>query len=123
MRYKTMLGALARMKFIRARLVISWVLFAAFLAALWLHYYSIACLVIIPTIIIIRLRIPTPQLSVLERRVSGFFGVVLIVSFLLSFVLPPVLVTIGKILGTVLVLAYGIFTDYSKLKILHDPSA
>ncbi|HEY1663897.1 MAG TPA: hypothetical protein VGI03_15875 [Verrucomicrobiae bacterium] len=118
-----MLGALARMKFIRARLVISWVLFAAFLAALWLHYYSIACLVIIPTIIIIRLRIPTPQLSVLERRVSGFFGVVLIVSFLLSFVLPPVLVTIGKILGTVLVLAYGIFTDYSKLKILHDPSA
>ena len=106
--------------------MISWLLFAAFLAALWLHFYMVACFVIFPAIVLIRLRIPRPPLSDFERRVSTVAAFVIIGFFVLMFFrpeFPPVLVTIAQIVGTLLVLAYGIFTDYSKFKSLHDPSA
>ena len=121
------LGALASMKLVRTRLVISWLLFAAFLAAFWLHFYTVACLALFPAIVIVRLHIPTPKLSTLERRVSWVFAVIFITSIfpvlMGPYLFPPAVVLIGKILGTILVFAYGIFTDYSKLRQLHEPSA
>jgi hypothetical protein len=110
---------LARMKFIRARLVISWLLFAAFLAALWLHFYTVACFVIFPAIVLVRLRIPRPELSAFERRVSTIAAFIIITFFFLMIFqqeFPPALVTVAKIVSTLLVLAYGIFTDYSNFK-------
>ena len=116
-------GALARMKSIRARLVISWLLFAAFLAALWLHFYTVAGLVIFPAIVLVRLHIPRPQLSALERRASTVAAVIIIAFFGLLFFrqeFPPALVKLAQIVGTFLVLAYGIFTDHSTFKQAHD---
>ena len=111
-------------------MVLSWLLFLAFLVAFWSHFYTVACLVVFPAIVIVRRRIPAPQLSVLERRFSNIAAVVIIVSFpiimlqdVAMFALSPVLVIIEKIVGTILLLAYGIFTDYSKFGHLHDTSA
>jgi len=116
------------MKLVRTRLVISWMLFAAFLAALWLHSLTIAFLVFFPAIVIVRLRIPSPPLSRVERRVSWVAAfVILTYLFLcwlgLSDVFPSVLVMLTNILGTILAISYGIFTDYSKFKHIYDRSA
>ncbi|HTX22871.1 MAG TPA: hypothetical protein VMD27_13565 [Candidatus Aquilonibacter sp.] len=115
------------MKLIRTRLVISWLLFAAFLAALWLHFYTVAIFVLFPAIVVARLRIPTPRLSALERRVSWIFAVILLAGppslIILHQAFSPALAMTGGILGTILVFAYGIFIDYSKFKQSHDSSA
>ncbi len=107
------------MKYLRTRLVISWLLFAGFLFAFWLAFYTFAIFVVFPAIVLVRHDIRTRQLSTVERRASAVAAVIICTFLFLALfweAFPPFLVIVAQVVGVLSVLACGIFTDYSKFK-------
>src|ERR1700690_4258514 len=100
------------MNTVRLKIILSWLLFLAFVAAVCLHHSLVAWLVINPIQLLIRLSMPKPismpRHAVLDRC-AGFMlrtGIILFLILVLIHILhpfPPAILTAGELLGLVYV--------------------
>jgi len=111
------------MNTVRVKIMLSWLLFLAFVAAVSLHHNLVAWLVINPVQLLIRLSMPKsiskPGHAVLDRCM-GFIlrtGIILFLILVLIHILhpfPPAIQTVGELIGLlylVPVFAYVIYLD------------
>jgi hypothetical protein len=116
------------MNTVRIKIMLSWLLFLAFVAAVCLHRNLVGWLVINPIQLLIRLGMPKstskPGHAVLERCM-GFIlrtGIILFLILVLIHILhpfPPAILAGGELLGLlylVPVFAYAIYLDISTFK-------
>jgi hypothetical protein len=116
------------MNTMRVKIMLSWLLFLAFVAAVCLHHNRVAWLVINPLQLLVRLSLPRPAVKpghpALERCM-GFIlrtGIILFLILVLIHIVrpfPPVVLTGGEIVGLlylVPVFAYAIYLDCSTFR-------
>lgn len=116
------------MNTVRVKIILSWLLFLAFVAAVCLGQNLVAWLVINPIQLLIRLSLPKyiskPGHAVLERCMEFILwtGIVLFFVLVLIHILhpfPPAILTGGELFGLlylVPVFAYAIYQDISTFK-------
>ena len=111
---------------IRAKIILTWVLFLAWAILMYFHFVGAWFLYLV----MIYVRQSKPQAPQLPRRLGYFVGFAFILFLVLLLIdgfhpFPSSVVTIGKIIGMVLLIPlvlYGAFVDYKAFKILHDTS-
>lgn len=123
------------MKTVRVKIMLSWLLFLAFVVAVCLNHNFVAWLVINPIQLLVRLSMPKPIARpghpVLERCMTFILrtGIILFLVLLLIHVLhpfPPAVLNGGEIFGLLYlapVIAYAIYLDCSTLKQSRGSSA
>ena len=111
------------MNTVRVKIMLSWLLFLAFVAAVSLHHNLVAWLVINPVQLLIRLSMPKsiskPGHAVLDRCMEFILrtGIILFLILVLIHILhpfPPAIQTVGELIGLlylVPVFAYVIYLD------------
>jgi len=119
---------------VRVKIILSWLLFLAFVAAVCLDHNLVAWLVINPIQLLIRLSMPKsiskPGHAVLDRCMEFILrsGIVLFLILVLIHILhpfPPAILTGGELLGLLYLVpafAYTIYLDISTFKQPRDPN-
>ena len=112
---------------IRAKIILSWLLFLAWGILLYFHFVAGWFLYLIMLLI----RQSKPQAPQLPRRLGYLvgFGVVLFLALLLVdgfYPFPSAIVTIGEVVGVALLIPlflYGAYLDYKAFRAAHATSA
>ena len=120
---------------IRVKIMVSWVLFLAFVAAICLQHNLVGWLVINPIQLLVRLSLPRPISKPGHPALEHCMGFILRTGIILFLILvlihilrplPPAVLTGGEIFGLIYlvpVFAHTLYQDYSTFKHPQSTSA